>query len=519
MGRPPWKLRDQLMIIVGIFVLGFGVFVILAWQTLVTVAVNGPIYRRIAQGKNLIADILPPPAYILESFLLTYELTQEKDAKVLMESEDYLLNKLKNDYFASHDYWSRHLGEGAIKNAMIVDTHLPAREFYQIVENDLLPALEKGDREKAMQIVSGPLKQKYDLHRSMIDKVVTLVTASNSREEQAARSIIAGKMAILMAVAAGFIIIGFSVAWSIRTSILRKLGEDPNVISVIITDVAAGNLNVDINRNRGVGVYSEICKMVRNLSAIVGHISSSARKLTHHSHQFSSASQDLLRGASEQSDTIVEISDNVSEINSRISENTENAVTTNHLAKVSCAAAEKGKNAIMKTAGSMGEIFASSREISRIIKIIDDIAFQTNLLALNAAVEAARAGRNGKGFTVVAREVRNLASKCTKAAQETAELIENSNKKIESGLDDVQQTMTLFEEILENTRKVAELVDKIAAASGRQNERIGQVSKALSQINTVTRKNTNCAEDTASAAAELSDQAAQLTGIISHFKL
>ena len=259
--------------------------------------------------------------------------------------------------------------------------------------------------------------------------------------------------------------------------------------------------------------------MQKNLRTIVEQLQKAAEQIASGSHQISDSSQSLSQGATEQASSLEQITASITQMASQTKVNAESANQVSEIASGAKAAAQKGDKQMQELLAAMGDINESSRNISKIIKVIDEIAFQTNLLALNAAVEAARAGKHGKGFAVVAEEVRNLASRSAQAAQQTTSLIEGSVEKMSTGTDIASQTAASFKEITENVAKVTSLVDEIAIASNEQAEGVTQVSNGLDHIDIVTQKNTSSAEQSAAASEELFSQVSSLNNMLATFSL
>jgi len=219
----------------------------------------------------------------------------------------------------------------------------------------------------------------------------------------------------------------------------------------------------------------------------------------------------VARGAEAQADSLNDISSAIEEIGSVVTTSADNAAAAKNLARGAEATAGRGTAAMQRMVEAMGEIQASSNEISRIIKVIDDIAFQTNLLALNAAVEAARAGETGKGFAVVAEEVRSLAQRSAEAARNTAELIAAASQRAQRGSQISVEVDGVLREIVDSTTKVSTLMEQIAASTQEQAGGIRQITGGIAAMAQVTETNRQQAEQLANAVAAAADRAEQLT--------
>lgn len=293
-------------------------------------------------------------------------------------------------------------------------------------------------------------------------------------------------------------------------------------VADILEHIARGDMTVNIiSEYKGdfTKLKDSINKSIVSFNDVLTEIDTAATQVALGSRQVSDGSQTISQGATEQAAEIDQLTSTITEIASQASQNAHSANNANELVKAFKSDALAGNSQMEKMQKAMEEIKAASESISKIIKVIDDIAFQTNILALNAAVEAARAGIYGKGFAVVASEVRNLAARSAQAAKETTDLIENSIVIVGSGTKIADQTAVALQSIVSGVDKAAELVAQIAVASNEQVIGITQINNSVDEMMRVVQTNSATSQETAAASEELSNQAEMLREMVSDFQL
>jgi methyl-accepting chemotaxis protein len=320
----------------------------------------------------------------------------------------------------------------------------------------------------------------------------------------------------------GCIAAGVAVSIVYGLYISRSISNPINKLVDVADSITGGNFDVYVEEGSKdeIGMLARsLMKMSEKLNELMLDINSAAEQVASGSSQVSETSMALSQGTTEQASSIEQLTASIEEISSQTRLNAGNANKANVLATETKANAVEGSDHMSSMIKAMEEINESSGSISKVIKVIDDIAFQTNILALNAAVEAARAGQYGRGFAVVAEEVRNLAGKSAEAAKETTAMIEGSIKKAEAGTKIANETASALKKLVDVIDKVAALVSDISTASDEQSQGIEQINQGIMQISQVVQTNSATSEESAAASEELSGQAQVLKNHVAAVKL
>lgn len=275
-----------------------------------------------------------------------------------------------------------------------------------------------------------------------------------------------------------------------------------------LSEVSNGNLTVkpSIEGNDEVkDLNQNLSDTIDSIVKVLSDINQAAQNVSEGSVQLSSMAEQISSGTTEQSSNVEEVSTTMEQMNATVVQNADNARETESMSKD---VSEQAKD----TGSSVSNTVSSMKDISEKVGFIDEIARQTDLLALNAAIEAARAGENGKGFSVVAAEIRKLAERAQKNAADISELSDNSVKVADESGEKLNQLIPKIE-------KTASLIQEITASSNEQATGIDQVTQAVRQLDSVIQQNASGSEELASTSEELSSQAEQLLNTVLYFKI
>jgi methyl-accepting chemotaxis protein len=520
------SIGKKLSLLIAVFILGYLGFGLYAFHTLNELRIQGSLYNQIIMSKDLIADVLPPPEYIIESYLDVLQMKDETDPGKL----DTLvadLKQLKADYDMRHQFWIDEalLVPGEMRTVMLEKTYEPALEFYAMTFSEFIPAIQRGDRERAAELALYDLKALYQEHRLQVDKVVELAEKKYEETETLAEHTVQGDTIILIIIAVSIIILALVLSVSIYLSIIRPIrvmtgalkklnsleGDLTRCLSVDSRDEVgemstgvnnifngmrdivkgirehAGDLTksgdtLALNINETVAAVNQISVNIQNMTKRIGVQSSSINGTSSAIDHIMKMIETVRSHADEQSDSvsssssaIEEMLDNIRSVVSTLEKNSENVKYLNE-------AAEFVRSGLSSVTGDLQEIARDSEGLLEINTLMESIASQTNLLSMNAAIEAAHAGDAGKGFAVVAEEIRKLAESSNEQSKTTAatlKKIKSSINHITASANEVQQR---FEAIDGGVKRVSYQEEHIQEAMHKQQCGSSRIMDLISRL-------------------------------------
>jgi methyl-accepting chemotaxis protein len=371
-----------------------------------------------------------------------------------------------------------------------------------------------GTQDVSLLVETGKLEK-------LVDELVAQRGTAAKATIEASGFIFHSSFVMIAVMTVALIALAFGISeWVVRR-LAGQLGGEPAYAKEIASRIAAGDLSnqIVLGRKDKSSMLYALHDMQSGLATTVSDIASSADAIATASGEISMGNLDLSQRTEQQAMALERTASSMEQLTSTVRQNADNAKQASTLANNASEIAEKGGDVVSRVVATMNEINDSARSIGDIIGVIEGIAFQTNILALNAAVEAARAGEEGRGFSVVAAEVRNLAQRSAAAAKEIKGLISTSVERVSNGSTLAQDAGQTMDEVVKAVKRVTDIMGEISAASSEQSAGIEEINLAVTQMDSGTQQNAALVEQATAAARSLDDQARGLKQMVGKFRL
>jgi methyl-accepting chemotaxis protein len=533
------------------------------------IRIGGPLHHQNQQISDFFADILPPPAYVIEPYLEATLLLQSPDA---LPQQKAKLQQLETSFQQRTNFWRDSDLDEALKTQLASGAHVSGQAFWKELDENFLPAVERKDM-VAAQASYQRLSALYSQHRDQIDALTSKATERQKQLQESSDTTLTFLLALLGGIAALLIGILILAKNAQEKFVLRPLHHTADTMA----QMAAGQLDSGVttqHRDDEIGMMTRSIEVFRTnaralqvaathqaqlvkalsqglqqlatgnlhhrihdplasdyeslrlafnnslaeLSQVVGGVTQAAERVNKGAREIHQASSDLARRNESQAGALDEARMLMEQVSSTIAASASNARAIQASIAQAHLEASEGGAVVDRASAAMNDIEESSQQIGQIVNLIDGIAFQTNLLALNAGVEAARAGDAGKGFAVVASEVRALAQRSADAAHDIKTLISGSTEQVAGGVDLVRETGDLLNRIVARVGDIRQQISEIANASAMEASHIDKANQAIGQMGTITQRNVAMSEEAIAAARSLSREATDMAQMVAHFK-
>ncbi len=545
-----WPIRRLCLTLLCVFLSSFSLFAGLAYYFFNDVKVTGPTYNQVIMIKDLVADILPPPEYIIESHLSVGQILINTDKQ---KQQEWLANlkRVEGEFKLRHDYWMQDvILSPELKAQITKNLFEPANKYYQVIDSEFIPAVEDSDIEKAQQSYE-PLDKLYSEHRRAVDTLVADSLKAQAVIEENTRNALADFKQLMFTIFIATLLLISLVTWLLSSAIQRRFGGEPNVVIDILRKVTEGKLaNGGIKHDKEIfsdSVLWHVNSMRHALLELMSSFASAASELDTASLEIDQAARLSEAGAREQNTAAQTMASTIEQLSVNTETLSESSAQQLSLVKNSSQEAARGLDIIVEATGAITKICnfveqlsgnvnrlsENSKRIESITLTIKQVAEQTNLLALNAAIEAARAGDSGRGFAVVADEVRSLSARTHESTHEIDQIIENIRTEVdavvavvESGLVLSDQGMRHIETVKQNIQLMqegSEIITQhsqhIAVALAQQSSATQTLAKDVASISDRSQRQAKQANQNSIASNKLLSLSAKLKTGLSRFSL
>ena len=497
------KFRSRFALIGIIVVLGFVALFVVGHINITKVMVNGPIYQQLARDKDLIADILPPSQFIVEPYLVVCQMNGAKTPEALKDLNTALEN-LEKQYQDGHAAWAQKMSLNALGNAGVVarellqDSYRPAESFFQIIHGDWKAAIDRGDQAMALAITMDQLNPLYEAHRSSILKAVAAAEAEVAQHETEAREtldqgrvlgiIVAAVVFSLVAIIGAVILKGVLQALAAVTNRMQSMAEADadltvrlNIQSKDEVGILAGYIDQFVDKIAS--VLSGVKNATDSLGGTAVEMYATSKQQETTIHHFGASTTEIAAAVRQITVTGNELVSTMSEVEG-VAKNSAGLAATSrsglvemksvmqHLADQSAAISEK-----------LQEINSKTKDITGVVVTITKVADQTNLLSVNAALEAEKAGEHGRGFLVVAREIRRLADQTASATLDIEHTVKHMQSAVSTGVMEMDKFASQVTNSVNQVETVGQTLTTIIESVEVMKNQFGSVSQGMNSQN------------------------------------